>query len=763
MLVLSPIALFVIAAYGRRWMHDDGFIDLRIVRNVLEGHGFVFNIGERVEATTSALWVMYLVVLGALGARLEDAAVYAGLAFSTAALGLAELAAFRHATGNASRDKNHWILPLGAALYAALPPAWDFATSGLETGMAILWLSGSYLAVVTLGSERGARHSTASWLAAAALIGLGWLIRPELALYALAMLVPLSYGFDSKLRARGTASSGRTQGAIAFLFAAGALPGGYQIFRMGYFGAMTANPALAKEAFRANLPQGWCYFHNFFDRYWLAVPIAALVILFALNRPRRRSTRQALGMTGWASALVVAAAATHVGYIVILGGDYMHGRMFLPPIFAASLPFSVVVMRAPDAGRSAWRWMCFLPAGVLLGWAVRCASSLRVDPANQCSIGDERGWYVAQARRANPVRIDDFAAAPFYDTGRQVLRRLAVNCPSALWPSKDQRSVCRRMVDLESEEGDELAVNRVSRLVAPSVDSAVKGVVAYGAIGILGYLLPSSVHLVDRHGLADPVGARLQVKERGRPGHEKRLNDAWILARFTAKEPADDAALVAARNALGCWKLPALLERARAPFSWEIFLENIAQASRMQRVRIAADPFTAEERFCQAPTPTRRIAGGEGGAPFEWRSPSGVDLVGIRGAIDDNAGAIAEMGPLFQKRRGEAPAFGAEARFIEGKRKGQSSDHPFDLQCPAGTILAGLRGRASNLVHQIGLLCTNVRPVEHEGRIETPLVGVEAGEPFELVCPEEAELIGVTGRSGSLIDAAGLVCGARAP
>ena len=44
----------------RRWMSDDGLIVLRTVRNLLAGHGPVFNAGERVEANTSTLW-QYLI------------------------------------------------------------------------------------------------------------------------------------------------------------------------------------------------------------------------------------------------------------------------------------------------------------------------------------------------------------------------------------------------------------------------------------------------------------------------------------------------------------------------------------------------------------------------------------------------------------------------------------------------------------------------------------------------------------------------------
>ncbi len=59
-LVVAPVALLVIMAWNMRWMSDDGFIHLRVADQLLHGNGPVFNAGERVEASTSPLWVFLL-------------------------------------------------------------------------------------------------------------------------------------------------------------------------------------------------------------------------------------------------------------------------------------------------------------------------------------------------------------------------------------------------------------------------------------------------------------------------------------------------------------------------------------------------------------------------------------------------------------------------------------------------------------------------------------------------------------------------------
>src|SRR5690242_18166607 len=52
----------------RASVFDDAFISFRYVRNLLDGHGLVWNVGERVEGYTNFLWVM-LVAAGSFVSR----------------------------------------------------------------------------------------------------------------------------------------------------------------------------------------------------------------------------------------------------------------------------------------------------------------------------------------------------------------------------------------------------------------------------------------------------------------------------------------------------------------------------------------------------------------------------------------------------------------------------------------------------------------------------------------------------------------------
>src|SRR5262245_59619807 len=57
------------------WVCDDAFISFRYARQLLDGHGLVFNVGERVEGYTNLLWVLEMALFGAVGVPMPAASV----------------------------------------------------------------------------------------------------------------------------------------------------------------------------------------------------------------------------------------------------------------------------------------------------------------------------------------------------------------------------------------------------------------------------------------------------------------------------------------------------------------------------------------------------------------------------------------------------------------------------------------------------------------------------------------------------------------
>jgi len=115
-----PVVLLAERAWALRWMSDDGFINLRVVQELLAGHGPVFNPGERVEAATSPLWIGVLAVGHVLvPVRLEWLAVVLGIALTLVGAAAAVVASTWIAR---AAHPQRFLLPLGAVVLAVVPP-----------------------------------------------------------------------------------------------------------------------------------------------------------------------------------------------------------------------------------------------------------------------------------------------------------------------------------------------------------------------------------------------------------------------------------------------------------------------------------------------------------------------------------------------------------------------------------------------------------------------------------------------------------------
>ncbi|MCJ7578117.1 MAG: hypothetical protein MUO91_06665, partial [candidate division Zixibacteria bacterium] len=61
------IAIFVAHSLSLNFTQDDAFISYRYVKNFINGHGLVFNPGERVEGYTNFLWIIILSIFAKFG------------------------------------------------------------------------------------------------------------------------------------------------------------------------------------------------------------------------------------------------------------------------------------------------------------------------------------------------------------------------------------------------------------------------------------------------------------------------------------------------------------------------------------------------------------------------------------------------------------------------------------------------------------------------------------------------------------------------
>lgn len=551
--ITVPALILAVAGWNRRWVSEDGFISLRVVRQLLSGNGPVFNAGERVEAATSPLWTFALAAADVIAPfRLEVLAVLLGIMGSVLGLVLATVAAQRlwPVGGDAT------FLPLGALLVAVLPPFWDFATSGLETGLAFAWIGGSALLLARCGTGGPPRHP---W-AVAALLGLGPMVRPDLALFSGCFLVAFLF-------LERSSGHRRLRGLLG---AAAALPAAYQIFRMGYYANLVPNPALAKEASQPRWSQGLHYLGNLTGPYRLGLPLLGAGL--ATTAMMRRAPRP----------VTVAAVAPIIGgllhglYVVRVGGDFMHARLLLPSLFGCLIP----VMAVPWSSRAAR-----VAVAVVAAWALVFGTGFETPqgPGGH-GITDEAAFWRATAGDRNPVGVDDYAGSGHHLDATQV---------------RQQYDAGARGFAVRPD------VN-VGKYVFLPFRSPGPGPVGMEEphVGIVGYMLGTDVYVYDKLGLGDAVGAHARLVSRGRPGHEKNLDRAWIWAQLVD----DDASpipsgpspemVAAARQALGCSDLHKLTEAVGGQLTPGRFIRNLFGAPALYKFRFDPQPQSARDRLC---------------------------------------------------------------------------------------------------------------------------------------------------------------------
>lgn len=562
-LFISAAVAGVFAFWGgwaRRWISDDGLIVLRTVRNILAGNGPVFNIGERVEANTSTLWQYLIAAFSWVpGLRLEDVAMWLALICTVGGVVTAVVASGRLW----QRVHPGAVVPFGVIIYVALPPARDFATSGLEWGLALAWI-GVWWALLVAWSARGAGRME---LFLAFWAGLSWLVRPELALYG---------GITGIVLLAASRSDWRRIGGI--LAAALPVPVAYEIFRMGYYGLLTPHTAVAKSASGAHWGTGARYVWDMVSPYALWAPVAAAAVLgfwWAL----RLSSREKL-----VSALAVGCGVLHLLYVVRVGGDFMHGRMVLLPLFAMLLPVAAVPLTALGGTVAA---AVALWAGVVVARGHPLGFDPFVEGPENLNIVDEREFWTAVLLResGNPPRYaEDFLDIDLMGGWEQGLERAA-----------EENAAAVNIVRLQ-ENPYVYTWEPVERLER---DSDLQNLPTTAYMINLGMVSANSgldVRVLDDVGLATPLAARQPRLEDGRVGHDKKLPAHWKFAdTAVAVEAApwgvDKQKMLQARAALRTPEIAELLATSREPMSVQRFLKNMRFAlTDGSSLQIADDP-----------------------------------------------------------------------------------------------------------------------------------------------------------------------------
>ena len=304
------------------FLTDDAFISFRYARNLLEGHGLVFNPGERVEGYSNFLWVLELAALwGAFGLRPEHAAPWLSVAFTAATLA-AMLWQVARLPSLAHRGLVGWMA-LGLVCASATFAVWT-SGGGLETRQFTFFV---VLAVVCLSLYRDSRRAllVVSWSLAAAS-----LTRPEGPLFAACCLAwyVLQRRADTGRWAPPWGAAACLAGPCVLVVAL------HYLWRYGYYGEWLPNTYYAKHV-RAWYEMGVVYLGAAALETGLYLLLPLAVVSLVQGWRRRRCL---------AHALPLLCIVLHMAYVARIGGDHFEYRPldFYWPLLAASAAEGVV-------------------------------------------------------------------------------------------------------------------------------------------------------------------------------------------------------------------------------------------------------------------------------------------------------------------------------------------------------------------------------------------------------------------------------------
>lgn len=405
--LVAGLAVVVAVADALRYsgyLIDDTFISFRYARNLLDGNGLVFNVGERVEGYTNFLFV----VLAAVAMRLHLDPVLATKALSVAAAAV-------------SLGCTAWMERRGPALWAAQPgehrwsrlvspsvvlllPLQAFAYWAVASFETMLFTALLTAALALLMREGIAAHGHASVALFAALA----LTRPE----GIFLFGAATAAFALAEWRSGRPNLAARHSMNAALFVGAVAP--YVLWRWWYYGRLLPNTFYAKvTGDTAQLASGLRHAADWILEYPL--PAAALLLPAALVSPRLRTLS---ARYPYCVAIYLVALA-HAAYVVLVGGDFMpFFRFFVPilPLCCLLLAWSLGALAAIGPGGARFAHAAIAGA-VLVNFA---ASHLSEQPyrafvAHRTAVVGERvgAWLRAKRRPDDVIALNTAGAVPY--------------------------------------------------------------------------------------------------------------------------------------------------------------------------------------------------------------------------------------------------------------------------------------------------------------------------------------------------------------
>ena len=308
--------LFALLALLLGWQSDDSFHGYVMIKHLLEGNGFVYNIGERVCATTGPLYTLSCAIPYALTREMFFTTLVLNVIYSTAAYWIFSYKICR------TREQ---ILS-GFFAFSLSKAFMSYTTSGLENSLLFLFAAlfiGQYM-------KRDFFDGKALLLLALTFSGVA-LTRMDAVLYFIPAIV---YVYLTRrdgvsfIKCVGTGLLGLCPFFI------------WELFSLFYFGSFVPNTAYVKigtgislsDYIKHGILYYWFTFLN--DALVLVVPLCFVLITLVMRKPKYLTLSAGIVMYG--------------AYILSIGGDFMMGRHFTLMLFISVLSVTAMFNREKE-------------------------------------------------------------------------------------------------------------------------------------------------------------------------------------------------------------------------------------------------------------------------------------------------------------------------------------------------------------------------------------------------------------------------------
>ncbi|MFQ5970541.1 MAG: hypothetical protein ACE5J2_08630 [Nitrososphaerales archaeon] len=480
------VSLFAVVVITNAWVTDDAYIVFRTVDNFVNGYGLTWNTGERVQVYTNPLWMFLHSAVYFVTNEIYYSTIFISTAVSLIAILLFALKIARTTT----------MALLGITILTFSKAFIDYSTSGMENPMTHLILALFFF--IYFKFESSSTKDFRTFFLLSLIAAMGAFNRPDTILLFLPSLV---YALLRLRSLRGVYAL--TMGFLPFI--------AWEGFTLFYYGDLLANPSYSKVLStgisRIEYAEQGLYY--VFVNPINIDPLTLLIIVSGIAIPFL--TKE------WRSLPIVAGISLYLLFVVMIGGDFMTGRLLTAPLFCAVIVLSrnhFISSKFGDLSSHNFKgrfWV--LPFFVVIFLSLASPYSPFLNDADY----GKSAWDKC-IKCTRDKGISDQRLVYYLDTGLFNAEHLQwgadVEMPNHLWRVQGER-----------------ARDKGVSLTDPKV-----------AVGFYGFAAGPKVHLADRVGVTDPLLARLPSinKFSGDPnfriGHIFRMIPAGYLETLESGE-----------------------------------------------------------------------------------------------------------------------------------------------------------------------------------------------------------------------------------